>query len=73
MTEPSPVIQPKYETEVRSFSQIGNIETSFTLRGHTAVELIEQFRSVELSEKECGYDAYFPSQVWELAEHEAAR
>jgi len=69
----SAVIEPKYEVEVKSFSRIGNIETSFTLRGRTAKDLIEQFRSIELAEKERGYDAYLPSQVFELAEHEAAK
>lgn len=65
-------IQPRYEVEVKSFPRVGNIETSFTLRGHTAADLIAQFRSIELAEKERGFDAYLPSAVFELAEHEAA-
>jgi hypothetical protein len=67
----SPVIQPKYEADVRSFSRLGNAETSFTLRGHTANELVEQFRSIELAEKERNFDAFLPREVFELAEFEA--
>ena len=71
MSNISPVIPPKYEAEVRSFSRIGNAETSYTLRGHTAADLIEQFRSIELAEKDRDFDAYLPHEVFKLAEFEA--
>lgn len=67
----SPVIQPRYKATVRLFSQVGNLQTSHTLRGRTAADIVEQFRSIELAEKERGFNAYLDHEVFQLAALEA--
>lgn len=68
----NPVMAHRYKTEVVSYSQIGNMKISYELFGHSACDLISQFQSVQLAEKERGYNAFLSSAVYEQAERERA-
>ena len=68
---PPKTVTPRYEAEIVSWPMVGDMKSVFTIRGHTAAELVEQFRSIELAERERDHIAYLPAEVFVLADFEA--